>query len=138
MSYGPEWYDARWDALSPEQRKLAADTIATALSTDDKALIRFKYAKYGPIEWIHNLVDMDPKFASDAVAVGMANEGQTTLSGHHGFGTQVRNALRSHAGIRDEDLPPVLWTHCNPPHEEQNWDDYYIQAIEAAVGLREV
>lgn len=43
---------------------------------------------------------------------------------HHGWGTGIRNALRD-AGFLDDQLP------------NENWDDYYIQVVELAVGIRE-
>jgi hypothetical protein len=42
---------------------------------------------------------------------------------HHGWGTNVRNLLRQE-GCLDYKLP------------DKNWDDYYIQVIELALGLR--
>lgn len=42
---------------------------------------------------------------------------------HHGWGTGIRNYLRKHVCL-DNVLPTG------------NWDDYYIQIIELALGLR--
>lgn len=42
---------------------------------------------------------------------------------HHGFGMGIRNFLRD-KGFKDDVLPI------------SNWDDYYVQVIELAVGLR--
>ena len=42
---------------------------------------------------------------------------------HHGWGTGIRNLLREKVAL-DDALPTG------------NWDDYYVQAIEAAAGLR--
>lgn len=43
---------------------------------------------------------------------------------HHGWGTNVRNFLRNSV-CGDNELP------------SRNWDDYYIQLVEIALGLRE-
>lgn len=42
---------------------------------------------------------------------------------HFGWGMAVRNFLREH-GLADDRLP------------SGNWDDYYVQCVEAAAGLR--
>lgn len=42
---------------------------------------------------------------------------------HHEWGRNIRNALRL-AGFFDSRLP------------DKNWDDYYIQVVELAVGIR--
>ncbi len=127
--YDAAWYDERWNSMPPVMRKLAADTIKKVLDEETVELIRAKHAQYG-YEWIHHLIDMSPQFIEDAVAVGMAVEGQTTMSGHHIFGTQIRNLLRNEeygAGIRDDDLPGAEWVHAtlsDGSHPiEHNWHD---------------
>lgn len=42
---------------------------------------------------------------------------------HHGWGTNIRNSLRDNV-CRDDELP------------SKNWDDYYVQLVEVACGLR--
>lgn len=42
---------------------------------------------------------------------------------HHGWGTAIRNKLRHHVCL-DKELP------------SGNWDDYYIQMVEIACGVR--
>lgn len=44
-------------------------------------------------------------------------------SHHHGWGTSIRNSLRDNVCL-DDKLPT------------KNWDDYYIQIVEIALGLR--
>lgn len=44
---------------------------------------------------------------------------------HMGLGMEIRNSLRE-AGLGDESLP------------DKNWDDYYHQVVEIAVGTREM
>lgn len=129
--YNDQWYDERWWSLSPEQRKVASETVAEVISEADAEMIRQKHAQYGH-DWIHYLIDIDPTETPNLAAAGM-----TTLSAHHGWGTGIRNLLRIQDGanIPDEDLPFA-------PYEDgtthRNWDDFYVQAIEAAVGVREV
>ncbi len=147
--YNEAWYDARWESLTPVMRKLAADSIKKALDEPTQELIRQKYAEYGH-DWMHHLYDQSQEVIDEMNAL-LPEEYQddleqygwpATMSAHHGFGMQIRNLLRDDefgAGIADDDLPEAPyenWTHegVGP----RNWDDYYIQAIEAAVGLREV
>lgn len=139
--YSNEWYDKRWQDMDPAMRRRAADAIFEALSHEDMELIRRKYEEYGTHEWLHHLIDVDQEDRDKMNA--LLPEGAdleeygwpATWSGHHGLGTAVRNLLRNTAGIKDDDLPLA-------PYEGgasyQNWDDFYVQAIEAAVGLREV
>lgn len=134
--YNDEWYDARWESMPPVMRKIAADAIAKVLTDEDKSLIARKYAAHGH-DWIHHLIDFSEEDLEFCRKVGM-NEDMSSWSAHHGWGTAIRNLLRDEelgAGIRDEDLPPA-------PYEDGEthrcWDDYYVAAVEAAVGLRPV
>lgn len=43
---------------------------------------------------------------------------------HFGWGMAIRNLLRTEADLKDDLLP------------DGNWDDYYIQCVEIAVGKR--
>ncbi len=45
---------------------------------------------------------------------------------HFWWGMNIRNAIRRLTGITDDQLP------------SGNWDDYYVPAVEAALGLREI
>ena len=45
---------------------------------------------------------------------------------HHFWGMNMRNKLRSETNLLDDRLP------------DGNWDDYYIQVIEVACGLRDI
>lgn len=135
--YPVDWYDARWAALGLGQRMRAVAILRTALDDPTKASVSRKYSEHGPQEWIHHLIDLDPEMQDDAFAAGLVGARDTTLSGHHGFGTWIRNVLRQGVpgarGIRDEELPPAPYADGS---QHRNWDDYYVQAIEAAVGLR--
>lgn len=139
-----EWYDERWQDMDPAMRRRAAETVFNALSYDDIELICRKYREYGPHDWIHHLIDVpqeDRDKMNELLPEGTDLEEfgwPATWSGHHGFGTQIRNLLRDPeygAGISDDQLPFA-------PYEDgcafQNWDDYYVSVVEAAVGLREV
>lgn len=137
-----EWYDERWRDMPSVLRKLAADTIRKALKDEDQELIRRKHAEYGPHEWIHRLIDTTPEDREKMNAL-LPNPDDIdefgwpeTMSAHHGFGTAIRNLLRDPeygAGIKDADLPPAPY-----PNGEfhSHWDDQYVSAIEAALGLR--
>lgn len=46
------------------------------------------------------------------------------IPAHHDWGMHIRNVFRSQ-GFTDDNLP------------DNNWDDYYIQVIELALGMRE-
>lgn len=133
-----QWYDERWRALSHSQRVRAAEAIRDVLSPQDVEAIRAKHAEHGH-DWIHHLIDIDPEETPNLHEAGMV-----TMSAHHGWGTGIRNLLRSEDGanIPDDELPPAEWTHIvleDGSHPfEQNWDDYYCQAVEAACGLRDV
>jgi len=56
---------------------------------------------------------------------------------HFGQGMEVRNILRQPEiggpGIFDSELPPLPEYY---GREISNWDDYYIQVLECAVGIR--
>lgn len=140
--YDDNWYDARWQAMPPMMRKIAANTIQKVLSEEDQELIRRKHAEHGH-DWIHHLIDVseEERAKMDALLPESQTEEYSwpaTMSAHHGFGTSIRNLLRDEelgAGIKDDDLPKAPYEN---GESYQNWDDVYVQAIEAAVGLREI
>lgn len=138
-----EWYDERWQDMPPVMRKIAADTIRKAISDEDAELIRRKYAEYGH-DWIHHLIEttQEERDQMNALLPDPADIEEygwpKTMSAHHGWGTAIRNLLRDPeygAGILDDDLPFAPY---EGGQSYQNWDDFYTQAVEAAVGLREV
>lgn len=137
-----EWYDERWQLLPPVMRKIASDAIKKALDEPTIELIKSKHAEHGA-GWMHHLIDLSEEEQKLWASVLPGDvEIPPTMSGHSFFGMQIRNLLRDPelgAGIKDDDLPEAPYE--NWPYEgvgPRNWDDYYIQAIEAAVGLREV
>jgi hypothetical protein len=134
--YDDAWYDARWAALSDDQRSRAIAIVKASVDAADIRRIREKHAAHGS-NWIHQLIDLDPEMQDDAFAAGLVAADQATMSGHHGFGTFIRNRLRSGAadvpGIPDEELPEAPYVDGT---RHRNWDDCYVQAIEAALGLR--
>lgn len=135
--YDDAWYDARWASMPPVMRKVAADALRKQLEDQPELVeqIKRKHAEHGHA-WIHYLTDLSDEEIERYRKVGMLGPDQTTWGEHMWWGMSVRNFLRSVEGanIKDEDLPPA-------PYESgdthQNWDDYYVQAIEAAVGLRD-
>jgi len=118
--YNEKWFDDRWAALPPDVARHAAKHVAAVMTSDDLERIRELHAEYGH-DWIHNVMVLDDG---------------TRVSGHHIFGTNIRNLLRDKnlgAGILDNELPPAPYEDGS---SQQNWDDYYVQVIEAAAGLR--
>jgi hypothetical protein len=55
------------------------------------------------------------------------------LGWHFDQGMQIRNLLRQ--VIKDRELP-LFPEWYGPEVDEGNWDDYYVQCLEAAVGCR--
>lgn len=51
---------------------------------------------------------------------------------HMGQGMSIRNLLREE--IRDDELPANVWA--GEQMDVGNWDDYYIEVVEEAAGLR--
>ena len=107
-------------------KRIAVDAVKKAMREEDLELVRERYELYGR-DWLHHLVDTSPEEREMMNALLPEDKKDesawpTTLSGHHGFGTQIRNVLRSDegAGIKDEDLPDA-------PYEgggsHRNWDD---------------
>lgn len=52
---------------------------------------------------------------------------------HMGQGMTVRNVLRR-GGFKDDQLPTLPEVYSG--HEVSSWDDFYVQALEAAAGMR--
>jgi hypothetical protein len=103
----PEWYDNRWNALTPQERERIAAYLRTELPP--AALDQFRTAK------------------------GIGIDRKQWIATNHFFGgMHIRNVLR--AVMLDSELPPAPYpggkTYCN-------WDDYYLQALEAAAYTRE-
>lgn len=132
------WYDERWESMPPVMRKIAADTIKKVLEDQPELVerIKVKHAEHG-IYWIHHLTDIPEEDLETYRRVGMAGPEQTTFSEHMWWGMGIRNLLRDPEGgnIPDGDLPDAPYEN---GQTHRNWDDYYVQAIEAAVGLRDV
>jgi len=69
----------------------------------------------------------------DGAAVGLGE--WMPWDWHFGQGMAVRNVLRG--AIRDAELPDFPEWYGELADGTGNWDDYYIQCVEAAAGLRE-
>jgi hypothetical protein len=73
------------------------------------------------VEFLKNEIQEETK---DEIYKAYQDNGLNWIGvGHFHFGMYIRNKLRS-AGFLDECLP------------DGNWDDYYIQVLEDAVGIR--
>lgn len=72
------------------------------------------------------LKDEIPEDAKEKIRNEIVTKGyKWIVDYHHFWGRSVRNALRTKANLSDVLLP------------DGNWDDYYAQCIEIAVGRRE-
>jgi hypothetical protein len=93
-----EYYDKKFAEIPQEVLDKALTIINSELDDQTKQWAKDLFILKGPIEW--------------------------AISLHHGWGTAIRNMLRTTGGLSDNLLP------------DKNWDDYYIQVIEAAIGVR--
>lgn len=111
-----------WERLSPEHKKLAVARLQAFFGRNDYgflAVIADKIDQHGLGEWL-------------------------PLHFHFGRGMFIRNILRSNIEmpdrvkcllcIPDAELPPTEYDG----HWDSNWDDYYIQVLEAAAGKRQL
>lgn len=99
---------------------------------NDKEFEKYLDEKYNEIpknflkKCVKFLQDEMPQETKDEIIQAHKEHGVNWIGGsHHFFGMYVRNKLREN-GFTDDYLP------------DQNWDDYYIQVLEASVGLREI
>lgn len=67
---------------------------------------------------------LNPEIVRDITSAWKADPKTWWAAWHHGWGTGVRNDLRDNV-CRDDELP------------SGNWDDYYVQLVEIAVGVRD-
>lgn len=105
-------FDDAWDAVDPDVKRRAVESLKMAISPEDFDQIRAGIDKHGKHEWIHK----DP-------------------FDHHFFGMRVRNWLRVNANIKDAELPGFDAFY-GEGTDVRNWDDFYVQALEAAAGRR--
>lgn len=138
--YNEQWYTDRWNSLPLELKRRAVNALQEVLPPDLQEIIQQKHAEYGH-DWIHHLIDTTQEERDRMDAMLPPKEERwdpnlegwpKTMSAHHGWGTAIRNVLRD-AGIGDNQLPAAPYEN---GQTHQNWDDYYIAAVEAAVGLR--
>jgi hypothetical protein len=110
-----EWYDARWAAVPEELKEKIVAHLREKLDAGTFDFIRESITAYGRHEWIHKAGDR--------------------FSLHFGWGMAIRNLLRE--VVKDSELPeaPYDWLvieGSDVPPATKNWDDYYVQALEAA------
>lgn len=98
-----QWYKDRWESIPEERRREIVAHLRAYLTIDDQAAIVKTISEQGTMTW--------------------------TGAHHHGWGTGVRNHLRKL--MKDDELPSAPYP--DGRGEYKNWDDYYVQAIEAAV-----
>jgi hypothetical protein len=100
MSSNLDYFNQKLNEIPKDVLSKAVEFLKFSITEEDKDLIREKIDREGLVEWCYNI--------------------------HHNWGMNIRNALRSEAGLSDSLLP------------DKNWDDYYIQCVEIAVGKREM
>lgn len=127
-------YDEAWAAVSPEVRDEAVRVLREALMETDLQLIREAVERHGRHEWISH----EP-FTTKVVYDTDEETGEEMFfmnSWHFGPGMGIRNLLRQ-AGLTDDKLPSdAMDFYYGAGSGIQNWDDYYVQAVEAAAGAR--
>jgi hypothetical protein len=102
-----DWYDARWAAVPAELKERIVAHLRDQLAPED-------------LEWIRTQHSEDP-------------DGWATKRGWHFFGGMgIRNLLRE--VVPDDQLPLAPYPDGD---QHANWDDYYVQALEAAAGVRD-
>lgn len=101
-------YDELWERVDQDVKERSILALQKKLTPELSQQIRDHISKHGKNEWVH----VDP-------------------FDHFFFGMQVRNELRE-AGILDAELPPFD-KYYGEGTNVRNWDDYYVQALEAAV-----
>lgn len=117
----PGLYAAAWEAVDPDVKRRAVAVLDGYMTAGDRHAIIEAYKEHGPCEWVGH-----PPFT--VVRDGIP------ISFHFTAGMGVRNALRS-SGLRDK-LLPAFDAYYGAGTNVRNWDDYYVQAIEATCGLR--
>src|SRR5688500_1764558 len=98
-----QWYKDRWDSIPAEMKRAIVAHLRAHLKPDVMAEIRKAIKLKGSLNWIGH--------------------------NHFGWGMGVRNLLRD--VVTDDKLPSAPYP--DGRGEYRNWDDYYIQAVEAAV-----
>ena len=133
MSRFPEnWPDLAWAKLTVEQRERAVEIIRRLTNFEEVAAkVRPAHAEHGH-DFIHN-----PPFAE---VIDLGDGQQAVWSWHMSGGMGLRNYLR-HEGFHDDELPWMEEMYGPYPGEGDpvgNWDDFYVQALEAACGVRPI
>ena len=99
-----------WDKLPRDIKQRAVRHLQAHLSVKDAEYFGQAYDKVGGHDWIH----------------------EVALGWHFGGGMALRNLLRLE--VPDAELPglPEVYGH----DYGGNWDDMYVQVLEAAIGRR--
>lgn len=105
MAVQAQWYRDRWASVPLELRARIVDVLRTGLDEATKAGVRERIRERGE-DWLAEI--------------------------HHGWGTAIRNLLRT-SGFPDHVLPDAPYEHIEGTPMARNWDDYYMQAVEAAL-----
>jgi hypothetical protein len=121
-------FDAAWAAVDPNVKQRAIEAIREAFDPAGLAEVKAAVEQHGHHDWVSH-PPFTPEFDPD-------DEYSFPVSWHHSVGMGIRNLLRQ-AGLTDDMLPKhAMDAYYGEGMGVQNWDDYYIQAVEAAAGAR--
>lgn len=127
-TFPPDWPDVAWAKLTAEQQQRAADIIRSVENFEEIApVVREAHAKHG-----RDFIHQEP-FAEEVMIEVDGQEHEMRWSWHMSGGMALRNLLRD-KGFRDDELPGLPEFYDGA--DISTWDDFYVQALEAAVGVR--
>lgn len=104
--------DDRLAMLDASVRRRAVDFLRSFIPDDERQRVRDMHAAHGD-RWVAYMEVLE------------LPSGARIPRGHFGWGMQIRNALRTGAGLLDDVLPPG-----------RVWCDFYIPLVEIACDLR--
>lgn len=123
-------YTDAWESMPYELRQRATGVIFSLFGPRELEKIRAAVVEHGLNVWTGE----DPFTKVEYVEVpGCDDKIPCPISWHFTVGMSVRNELRK--SIPDAELPPFD-AYYGEGTDVRNWDDYYVQTIEAAAGCR--
>lgn len=131
------------EGLNDDELWPAPETI-DSMEAEDKKYRDVAWDKL-PVELRERAVARLSELAPLTDLVAAYNQSQNDPWFHFGTGMNLRNALRSNALLDHDPVnPPILDAELPPLPELYdgqdygNWDDYYMQVLEACVGKRDL
>lgn len=116
-----DYFTRRLNELSPDTVTTAASHLRSLSKEWPLEEFRELHQKYGNHEWFFHVYDKENEKIIQERKPGMPPP--YLMHPHSTFGMGLRNALRD-TPIVELELP------------SQNWDDYYIEVLEIALGFR--